>query len=543
LESYARAHRGEYRLLELPERIDHRPLPPVHVVDMKRELAAGNRTIFSQPLREKITERLERREQVILFLNRRGHSTFVLCRECGFVARCPHCDIALTYHQEEGGLTCHYCGHAVPALDRCPVCRSPFFRYFGVGTEKVEREVERFFPESRTLRLDLDTTRRLGSHERILGAFAAGEADILIGTQMVAKGLDLPRVTLVGVVTADTALNLPDFRAAEKTFQILTQVAGRTGRGEKPGEVIVQTYAPDHYSIQAAAGHDYRRFWEREVAFRKPGGYPPFGRLINVIVASPKQETARETAHQLGLILRGLLQEQGLSQRGGEVVCPGIPDGTGDAPPSLTVVGDPALGDCLQTAVSAANPPGRPLGKDRSKSSRGKERQGSEARRTEWCVERGAAGRHVSAAGGCGGGTPPDIRGFSGTAGAAEGGRAPRAEAGGSPPDAQIGFFSGLLEEVAVSAQTDAGTGFGLANEGVVDPEVGEAFVFGIGSAQVLGPVPAPLPRLRGNFRWQILLKGAEIDLLRGVLRRALSSRNWTARVRISVDVDPVSLL
>ncbi|MEW6724875.1 MAG: primosomal protein N' [Bacillota bacterium] len=303
LESYHQAREGAFRLLELPARIDGRPLPPVRVIDLREELANGNRSIFSHPLAQAIDSRLSREEQVILFLNRRGFSTFVLCRECGFVLRCPHCDVSLTLHRGEGRTVCHYCGYSQPVPNVCPGCRGSQIRYFGIGTERVEAEVRKAFPQARVLRLDSDTTGQKGSHERILDAFANGQADILVGTQMVAKGLDFPGVTLVGVITADTMLNLPDFRAAERTFALLTQVAGRAGRGPLGGEVLVQTYAPDNYAIKMASQHDYKGFYAIEIENRRELGYPPWTRLAVLSISGTDELKVEEAANELGRLV------------------------------------------------------------------------------------------------------------------------------------------------------------------------------------------------------------------------------------------------
>ncbi|MGB4273346.1 MAG: primosomal protein N' [Bacillota bacterium] len=285
VESYYKALNGDYTLLELPYRVENKELPTVEVVDMREELAAGNRSIFSRPLFEAISDRLEKKEQVILFLNRRGYSTFVLCRECGYSMRCPNCDVALTYHAAGNRIRCHYCDFEQPVPSICPNCGGRYIRYFGAGTQKIEGEVKRVFPHARTIRMDTDTTRRKGAHETIVTTFQKGEYDILIGTQMVAKGLDFPNVTLVGVISADTCLNLPDYKAGERTFQLLTQVAGRAGRGEKRGHVVVQTYSPGHYAIEQGTAQDYRGFYDEEIACRSEGGYPPFSRLILVVVS------------------------------------------------------------------------------------------------------------------------------------------------------------------------------------------------------------------------------------------------------------------
>ncbi len=283
LESWYRSGRGgPYKLLKLPNRIDKKPLPHVTVVDLKQELKEGNRGIFSRQLVAAVFDRLSKGEQTILFLNRRGYATFVVCRECGHVLKCGRCDISLTYHLD-GVLRCHYCNFSTRMPTGCPGCGSGYIRHFGAGTQKVEDEAAKIFLGARILRMDSDSTAQRGSHEKILDTFRRGQADILIGTQMIAKGLDLPKVTLVGVVNADTTLFMPDFRAAERTFQLLTQVAGRTGRGELPGEVLVQTYCPDHYSIAAAARHDVEGFYRVELPLRKSLGYPPFSYLARIL--------------------------------------------------------------------------------------------------------------------------------------------------------------------------------------------------------------------------------------------------------------------
>lgn len=276
LESYARAHKGVYSLLTLTERAKKQPLPEVQVVDMREELKNGNRSMFSVALAEAIRDRLEKGEQTVLFLNRRGYSSFVLCRDCGTSVQCPNCDISLTYHRATEQLQCHYCGHEEQVPLTCPECGSEHIRFFGTGTQKVQEELHRLFPEARVLRMDVDTTRQKGAHERLLRQFGDGEADILLGTQMIAKGLDFPNITLVGVLSADTMLRLSDFRAAEKTFQLLTQVSGRAGRHEKEGEVVVQTYAPEHYAVELAKDQAYEPFYAIEMGNRKRYSYPPF---------------------------------------------------------------------------------------------------------------------------------------------------------------------------------------------------------------------------------------------------------------------------
>ena len=296
--AYAAAH-GTHRLLLLPQRIENRPLPQVEIVDMREELQSGNRTILSRHLRAAIQGKLRKGEQMIILLNRRGYATCVLCRGCGLVLQCTNCRVSLTYHEPDHSVVCHYCGLSMPLPKLCPQCRSRYLHRFGVGTQRVEEVLRQEFRGVRLLRMDFDTTRRKGAHASILNRFGRGEADILLGTQMIAKGHDFPGVTLVGVITADTALNIPDFRAGERTFQLLTQVGGRAGRGDKEGEVIIQTYTPEHYSIQAAARQDYTAFYREELAFRRDMGYPPFSFLARLLVSGPVEEDVIETAHQV----------------------------------------------------------------------------------------------------------------------------------------------------------------------------------------------------------------------------------------------------
>lgn len=300
MESYYQAESGTYRLLELKERIKRMPMPPVRTVDMRKELKGGNRTIISKYLYRSIEERLSRREQVLLFLNRRGFSNFLLCRRCGYVPRCTECDVSLTFHANPSRLYCHYCSHPYSLLDRCPQCGSRYLQYLGIGTQKVEEVVREEFPEATVARMDMDTTRKKGAHEAIIKSLFQGRIDILIGTQMIAKGHDHPNITLVGVILADTVLHFPDFRSSERTFQLLTQVAGRTGRGEKGGEVIIQTYSPDHYSIKAASDHNYSSFYSQEISLRESQEYPPFSKLINLIISSKEEGLCRDTAAKLG---------------------------------------------------------------------------------------------------------------------------------------------------------------------------------------------------------------------------------------------------
>ncbi|KXF72734.1 primosomal protein N', partial [Enterococcus faecalis] len=277
LESRARAQKNVYQRLRLTQRANQAAtLPTIDVVDMRQEVENGNVSSFSMSLQEKLQERLEKNEQSVLLLNRRGYSSFVMCRDCGYVLPCPNCDISLTLHMDSKTMKCHYCGHEERIPYRCPNCGQDKIRYYGTGTQKVEEELQTLLPDSRILRMDVDTTRRKGAHEKILRTFGEGQADILLGTQMIAKGLDFPNVTLVGVLNADTALNLPDFRSSERTFQLLTQVSGRAGRAEKPGEVIIQSFNPEHYAIQLAKAQDYEDFYTKEMYIRHRGDYPPY---------------------------------------------------------------------------------------------------------------------------------------------------------------------------------------------------------------------------------------------------------------------------
>ncbi|MDR0271065.1 primosomal protein N' [Paenibacillus sp.] len=298
-------------LLEMKYRALGNELPAVQIVDMREELKEGNRSMFSRPLHQAIEARLERKEQTVLLLNRRGYSTFVMCRSCGYVAGCPECDISLTYHQKSNNLRCHYCGYAEPAPSVCPDCGSEHIRYFGTGTQRVEEELAKLFPGVRVIRMDVDTTTEKGSHEKLLKQFRDKKADILLGTQMVAKGLDFPDVTLVGVITADSALNLPDFRAGEKTFQLLTQVAGRAGRHQLPGEVMIQSYTPEHYSIIHASGHDYHSFIRDELKHRRNLHYPPYCRLILITMTHEQLPLLVRMAENMVSVLQGKARQRG----------------------------------------------------------------------------------------------------------------------------------------------------------------------------------------------------------------------------------------
>ncbi|MFC7442378.1 primosomal protein N' [Laceyella putida] len=299
LETYYHASLGMHEWVTLKERVHGRPFPAVKIVDMREELRKGNRTMFSDTLREELLACVERGEQAVLFLNRRGFSTFVMCRECGETLMCPHCDISLTYHQTNRTVRCHYCGYAERVPQTCPSCQSQHIRHFGTGTQRVEEELARRFPGVRVIRMDVDTTSRKGAHERLLKAFGEGKADVLLGTQMIAKGLDFPKVTLVGVIAADTMLHLPDFRAAERTFQLLTQVSGRAGRHEKPGKVIIQTYSAEHYSIDLAASHQTETFYKQECFMRKQHEYPPYCSLFTILISHPDRVTVMRTGQEM----------------------------------------------------------------------------------------------------------------------------------------------------------------------------------------------------------------------------------------------------
>ncbi|HDR4569789.1 primosomal protein N' [Bacillus cytotoxicus] len=310
LESFARAKKGVYELLTMEKRMNEQALPTVNIIDMREELRDGNRSMFSRTLYEKIADRLKKKEQMVLFLNRRGHSTFVMCRDCGYVVQCPHCDISLTYHKMNYRLKCHYCSYEEQMPTACPACNSSHIRFFGTGTQKVEEELTKLFPEARVIRMDVDTTSRKGMHEKLLKAFGEEKADILLGTQMIAKGLDFPKVTLVGVLTADTMLHLPDFRASEKTYQLLTQVSGRAGRHDLPGEVVIQTYTPEHYSIELAKGQNYDLFFEQEMQMRRMRQYPPYYYVALVTVSHPELLKAVQVTEKIVGYLRANCSRQ-----------------------------------------------------------------------------------------------------------------------------------------------------------------------------------------------------------------------------------------
>lgn len=298
MEAAYRARAGIYRQLFLTKRLTGGSLPRVYTVDLREELRRGNRSIFSGKLQQLLEQRLEKGQQSMLFINRRGYAGFVSCRACGQVMKCPHCDVSLSEHRG-GRLVCHYCGYETPGVRRCPSCGSPYISGFRAGTQQIEERLKERFPAMRILRMDADTTRTKDSHEQILAAFAAGEADVLVGTQMIVKGHDFPNVTLVGVLAADLSLSVGDYRAGERTFQLLTQAAGRAGRGSEPGEVVIQTYQPEHYAVTYAAAQDYQGFYQEEILYREMMGYPPVAHMLAVQVYAASEEQGGALARQL----------------------------------------------------------------------------------------------------------------------------------------------------------------------------------------------------------------------------------------------------
>ena len=298
MEAMYRAKRGEYVLFEMKNRSRMQQMAEVYTVDMREELKNGNRSILSIKLKELMEDRLEKGEQIILFLNRRGYSGFISCRECGHVVKCPHCDVSLSVHRD-GKMRCHYCGYEQPKITVCPECGSRYIGEFRAGTQQIEDMVRETFPQARVLRMDMDTTRQKDAHEKILSAFANEEADILVGTQMIVKGHDFPNVTLVGVLAADMSLYTGDYRSGERTFQLLTQAAGRAGRGERPGEAVIQTYDPSHYAIETAAKQDYKAFYEEEIRYRELMGYPPAEQLLAVFVSGEDEALLEKGCHYL----------------------------------------------------------------------------------------------------------------------------------------------------------------------------------------------------------------------------------------------------
>lgn len=324
LQTRFNVQRRRYRYLTMPQRVEKRPMPSIEIIDMRKEEVRdrqGPMPVLSRLLREAIGETLAGGNQALLFLNRRGFNTFMLCADCGHVFRCLNCDLSLTYHREEGSLKCHYCDFSIVMPGSCPGCRSRRIASYGVGTERLEAEVRKQFPEARIARMDSDTTAKAGAHERIFRALRRREIDILVGTQMITKGHDFPGITLVGVISADMALNMPDFRAAERTFQILTQVSGRGGRGDLPGRVFIQTFNPDHYAIQCAKAQDYGKFYDRELPLRQALNYPPYSRIVNLVMSSLRRQEGHARAERLGKIARNLAEENGYG-RAVEIVGP-----------------------------------------------------------------------------------------------------------------------------------------------------------------------------------------------------------------------------
>lgn len=321
--SYYRALHGRYKLLSMPERINGIAMPAVEIVDMRSEFMRGNTGIFSEALQECLKDCLDAGEQAILFINRRGYSTFVSCRGCGYVFKCPNCDISMTYHKHDELLKCHYCGHTQKLPKLCPSCGKPYIKYFGVGTQQVEEALNQQFPQAVSLRMDLDTTQGKNAHYEILHRFASGKAQVLIGTQMVAKGLDIPNVTLVGIIAADATLHIPDFRSAERTFQLTTQVAGRAGRDGRPGHVIIQTYSPEHPAITMAAKHDYPAFYDMEIEARRYGMFPPFSLFSRILFTgldeAPLISASEKCAKALQKVIEDALKSDGGDER--ELLC------------------------------------------------------------------------------------------------------------------------------------------------------------------------------------------------------------------------------
>jgi len=307
MECFRNAESKKYEYVGLTSRVEDRPLPEVEIVNMREEYTAQSKqVVFSRRLLQAVAGRLERREQTMILLNRRGYAAFLLCRHCGFTFQCTSCSVAMTYHRSIDKLLCHYCGLARRPPARCPECHSEYIYYVGEGTERLESELKSLFPDARMGRIDRDTMRHMRDYERVLGGFASGKIDILVGTQMIAKGHDFPRVTLVGVVGADAALSLPDFRAAERTFQLLTQVAGRSGRGDQPGEVVIQSYFPDHYTFQLACTQRFEDFYARESRYRKAMFYPPFTALAGIMVMDRDAGRAAKLAREIGEFLDSL---------------------------------------------------------------------------------------------------------------------------------------------------------------------------------------------------------------------------------------------
>ena len=315
IETYYNALNNKIQLIEMKNRVNNKKLPDIKIVDMREELKARNLSLLSRELKEQISENLKNKEQTILFLNRRGFSTFVSCRSCGYVFKCPECDVAMTYHKN-GYLVCHYCGRAMKQTKICPKCKSKYVKFFGAGTERVEMEVKKNFPKARVLRMDVDTTRKKDSHEKIYNAFKNQEADILIGTQMVSKGLDFENVTLVGVLAADISLNIPDYRSGERTFQIITQVSGRAGRGEKKGRVIVQSYTPDSYVLKYTLTNDYESLYADEIKVRKLMNYPPFCKIFLINGLSKDEQKLKIFMEEASKVVKEIIKDENIEMLG-----------------------------------------------------------------------------------------------------------------------------------------------------------------------------------------------------------------------------------
>lgn len=310
LESYYRAKEGKYQLFRLTERLTGGSLANTSVVDLREELRSGNRSIFSRKLQELMEDRLAKKEQIILFLNRRGYAGFISCRSCGYVMKCPHCDVSLSQHKG-GRMVCHYCGYETVQVTKCPSCSSPYILGFKAGTQQIEEQIHQRFPQARVLRMDKDTTKKKDSYEEILSAFSEEQADILVGTQMIVKGHDFPKVTLVGVLAADLSLNDSDYRCAERTFQLLTQAAGRAGRGKREGEAVIQTYRPEHYSVLRASEQDYEAFYEEEILYRELAGYPPAAHMLAILITAKEERAGIELAEQIAAVLREQISNAG----------------------------------------------------------------------------------------------------------------------------------------------------------------------------------------------------------------------------------------
>lgn len=309
LESYSRALKGVYKLCSLSQRINQNPLPEIELIDMVKEMKNHNYGIFSKKMEKAIQDRLDKNEQVILLLNKRGYSSFLRCNDCGEVVKCPHCDVTLTYHKATQSLRCHYCDYSQPAYLKCPNCQSANVKMIGTGTQKVEEYLENHFLNARVIRYDVDSTRKKGGHEKLLEKFERQEANILLGTQMIAKGLDFENVTFVGVINADISLSIPDFRANERTFQLLEQVSGRSGRGQKTGTVMIQTYNPDHFVLQCVKTHDYHRFFQEEMKIRKLAKYPPYCHLVSILIQGKNEYEVEKSSLEIKNYLTNQLEE------------------------------------------------------------------------------------------------------------------------------------------------------------------------------------------------------------------------------------------